>query len=75
MIMRHPDAQHKCPLFGRDIFWGGAGGCYEVQEVREDGMDMELMPEPFDLEKAAKICEKCRWYRVYEWEQNHPEDR
>ena len=28
----------------REVFWGGVGGCVEVQEVREDNMDMELLP-------------------------------
>lgn len=67
--MRHPDDKHDCPLFGRPILWGGYGGCVEVQEVREDSMDMELFPEPFDLSAADAACEKCRWYRVNEQEQ------
>ncbi|MFQ7754593.1 MAG: hypothetical protein ACLRH1_11715 [Acutalibacteraceae bacterium] len=64
--MRHPDDRHDCLLFGRPILWGGCGGCVEVQEVREDSMDMELFPEPFDLSAADAACEKCRWYRVNE---------
>lgn len=64
--MRKPGDKHNCPLFDRPIYWGGAGGCVEVQEVREDSMDMELFPEPFDLEKAEEICEKCRWCYVNE---------
>ena len=63
-VMRHPDDKHFCPLMNREIFWGGVGGCVEVQEVREDNMDMKLLPEPIDLNKAEKICEKCRWYYV-----------
>ncbi len=59
--MRHPNETHFCPLYNRQIFWGGAGGCVEVQEVREDSMDMELLPEPFELSKANAVCEKCRW--------------
>jgi len=38
--------------------------CYEVQEVREDEMDMELAIEPFDVDKANEVCEKCKWYVV-----------
>nr|DAP82312.1 MAG TPA: hypothetical protein [Caudoviricetes sp.] len=64
--MRHPDEKHYCKLLRHDIFWGGCGGCYEVQEVREDNMDMELFPEPFDLDDAKKICGKCRWCNVTE---------
>lgn len=59
--MRHPNEIHFCPLYNRQIFWGGAGGCVEVQEVREDNMDMELLPEPFNISKANTVCEKCRW--------------
>ncbi|MEG1396093.1 MAG: hypothetical protein RSC82_03860, partial [Oscillospiraceae bacterium] len=55
---------HDCPLFDRPIYWGGCGGCVEVQEVREDNMDKELFPEPFDLKKAEKVCEQCRWHYV-----------
>lgn len=50
-----------CPLFGRTILYGE---CYEVQEIREDEMDMELAMEPFDVEKANEVCEKCKWYVV-----------
>ena len=64
--MRHPDDKHECPLFGKTIYWGGCGGCVEVQEVREDSMDMELFPEPFDVKEANRICEKCRWCHVAE---------
>ena len=65
--MRHPRDKHICPLFGREIYWGGVGGCVEVQEVREDSMDAELFPEEFDLNRANDICEKCRWHYVNEW--------
>lgn len=44
MKAREPAERHFCPLFQREISWGGAGGCYEVQEVREDNMDAELLP-------------------------------
>ena len=40
------------------------GECYEVQEVRGDDMDMALALEPFDIDKADEICEKCKWYIV-----------
>ena len=58
--MRQPDDTHFCPLRNRDIFWGGVGGCVEIQEVRDGSMDMELLPEPFDRESAKTVCEKCR---------------
>ena len=29
-------------------------------------MDAELLPEPFDLNKADAACAKCGWYRVSE---------
>ena len=66
--MRHPDDQHFCPLFNRNIYWGGPGGCCEVQEVREDSMDMELMPQPFDIKQANKHCEDCQWYNVSKYQ-------
>lgn len=53
--MRHPD---ECPLLNREIFFGD---CVEVQEIREDNMDMELFSEPFDLKQANKACEECKW--------------
>lgn len=65
--MRHPSDQHMCPLFEKSIFWGGMGGCYEVQEVREDNMDIELFPGHIDVEKANAVCEQCRWCYVNEW--------
>jgi len=64
--MRHPDDKHYCPLYEREVFWGD---CYEVQEVREDNMDMELLVEPIDLDIAEKKCDhECRWCYVREWE-------
>lgn len=57
--MRQPDDKHFCPLMNREVFWGD---CYEVQEVREDNMDMELLIEPVDIDQAAILCEKCKWY-------------
>lgn len=62
--MRNPTDKHECPLLRHEILWGGPGGCYEIQEVREDNMDMDLLPAPIDLEEANKVCEKCQWYRV-----------
>lgn len=67
MKKREPDDMHQCPLFNRKIFWGGAGGCVEVQEVREDSMDLDLFPNALDIKKANEVCEKCRWYYVNEW--------
>ena len=67
MRERGPLDKHDCPLFGEEIFWGGAGGCCEVQEVREDGMDLELFPGEIDVEKANVVCEQCRWCYVNEW--------
>lgn len=57
-MSRNPGDRHNCPLFNRSINWSM---CVEVQEVREDFMDMELFPEPFDVEKADKVCEECKW--------------
>lgn len=37
--MRHLDDKYNCQLFIRDIYWSE---CVEVEEVREDSMDMEL---------------------------------
>ena len=66
MKVREPAERRFCPLFQREISWGGAGGCYEVQEVREDNMDLELFPGPIDVKKADEVCEKCRWCYVNE---------
>ena len=52
---------HMCPLYGREVFYGE---CYEVQEVREDEMDMKWLMEPIDIDRANEICEKCKWYIV-----------
>lgn len=60
MAKNHND-KRVCPLFEREILYGE---CYEVQEVREDEMDMELAVERFDIETADKVCETCRWYIV-----------
>ena len=60
MAKNHND-KCVCPLFGREILYGER---YEVQEVREDEMDMELAIEPFDVDKANEVCEKCKWYVV-----------
>lgn len=62
--MRSPDDKNYCPLFQKTILWGGAGGCYEVQEAREDNMDAELFPNDIDIAKANSICQKCGWYRA-----------
>lgn len=60
-MAKNHDDKCICPLFGREIQYGE---CYEVQEVREDEMDMSLVVEAFDLERANEICEKCQWYIV-----------
>lgn len=60
--MKQPESKHYCPLFEEEIYWGGCGGCYEVQEVREGGMDVELFPVPIDIEKANSTCESCNWF-------------
>lgn len=60
MAKSHDD-KFLCPLYQREILYGE---CYEVQEVREDEMDMELAIEPFELKDANEICEKCKWYIV-----------
>lgn len=60
--MRSPNEKHFCPLMDREIFWGD---CVEVQEVREDNMDMELLAEPINLNEAERVCEgECRWCYV-----------
>ena len=64
-MARHVNDVHRCPLYNRDIQYGE---CYEVQEVREDSMDMKWLMEPIDINKANKICEKCRWYIATEKE-------
>lgn len=60
MAKNHDDT-HMCPLYGREVFYGE---CYEVQEVREDEMDMKWLMEPIDIDRANEICEKCKWYIV-----------
>lgn len=60
-MARSPNAMHQCPLYDRAVYWSE---CYEVQEVREDSMDPKWLYEPFEMEKANAICEKCRWYIV-----------
>jgi len=62
-MARDADAKHKCPLYKRDVYWGE---CIEVQEVREDEMDMKWLLEPIDIDQANEICEKCRWFVVGE---------
>lgn len=62
-MARSPNEKHKCPLYERQVYWSE---CYEVQEVREDEMDMKLAYEPFDVDKANEVCGKCRWYVVGE---------
>ena len=66
--MRYPSDMHHCPLLEKEIFWGGEGGCYEIQEVRDDNMDVEFLPFELDIEQANDICEKCRWCYVNESE-------
>lgn len=62
-MARSPLEKHKCPLYSRDITWSE---CYEVQEVRDDEMDMKWLREPIDIDTANEICEKCRWFVVGE---------
>lgn len=57
-MVRSPSEKHFCPLYGREVYWSE---CYEVQEVREDEMDMALLYEEFDMEKADKCCKLCGW--------------
>lgn len=61
MNIKYPENKKLCPLLNKEIYWGG---CVEIQEVRDDSMDMELCFEKFDLEKSNDVCEKCRWYYV-----------
>lgn len=60
-MAKNHDDKFLCPLYNREISYGE---CYEVQEVREDEMDMELLIERFDMELANEICTKCKWYIV-----------
>lgn len=60
-MAKNHDDKHICPLYGREILYGE---CYEVQEVREDNMDVKWLMEPIDIKKANEICEQCRWYIV-----------
>lgn len=60
--MAHPNDVWFCPLLNKDIFFGGVGGCYEIQEVRNDDMDMEFLPFDLDIEKANNVCERCKKY-------------
>ncbi len=64
--MRHPSDTHYCPLLREEIFWDGEGGCYEIQEVRDDNMDVDFLPFTLDIEQANDICEKCRWCYINE---------
>lgn len=64
-MARSPIAKHECPLYGRETIWSE---CYEVQEVREDEMDAKWLREPFDMDKANEVCEKCKWYIVSDGE-------
>ena len=57
-MARSANEKHYCPLYNRDVYWSE---CVEVQEVREDEMDMDLLPESFDLQTAAVQCEACKW--------------
>ena len=62
-MARSPNEKHECPLFSRRVYWSE---CYEVQDIRDDDMDMSLAFESFDIDQANEICEKCRWYVVGE---------
>lgn len=65
-MVRSPDAEHACPLYNRAVTWSE---CVEVQEVREDEMDMKWLIEPIDIDEANQICGKCRWFVVREWDE------
>lgn len=60
-MAKNHDDKCICPLYKREILYGE---CYEVQEVREDNMDMKWLMEPIDIKQADEVCEKCRWYIV-----------
>lgn len=66
--MRHPSDTHYCPVLKKEIFWGGEGGCVEIQEVREDSMNADFLPFKLDVEQADRVCEECRWCYVNEEE-------
>lgn len=57
-MVRSANEKHFCPLYNREIYWSE---CYEVQEVREGEMEMNLLYEPFEAEKADECCSRCGW--------------
>jgi hypothetical protein len=61
--MKYPNDMHYCPVLKTMVFFGGEGGCCEIQEVRNDDMDAELLPFELDINKANDLCEVCGWYR------------
>lgn len=60
-MARSHNSEFSCPLFGRKITYGE---CYEVQEIRDEEMDMKLAVEPFDIDRANELCEKCREFVI-----------
>ena len=60
-MARSPMAKRFYPLYDREATWSE---CVEVQEVREDEMDAKWLREPFDMDKANGVCEKCKWFVV-----------
>ena len=60
-MARNHDDKCICPLYKREIQYGE---CYEVQEVRDDEMDLKWLIEPIDIDQANEMCEKCKWFVV-----------
>ena len=60
-MAKHHNDIYICPLLKRKILYGE---CYEVQEIREDEMDMEFAVEKFDIAEANRICEECKWFII-----------
>ncbi|WP_018592613.1 hypothetical protein [Terrisporobacter glycolicus] len=58
--MARAEEKKYCPLLNQEIT---RMICYEVGEVRDDNMDMEIFAlDSFDIEEANEKCEKCKWY-------------
>lgn len=55
-------SSHKCPLLGHQIYWGGQGGCCDVQNTLSGFPEfMDHFELPFDPETALDICGECGW--------------
>ena len=63
------EACHRCPLLGREIYWGGRGGCFDVKcTFGGSHKFMDHFETSFDPEYAEQICEECGWREMDEEE-------